>query len=151
MEDLCIYVDYLKGGVAHSFTEEASPNFLDLQEKDCQAKFPVRVQGKAYLADGEVVVHLDVATQITMRCSICNEEVDVPINLSKVYLTATAEQLNHAVFDMKEPLREEILLALPNFVECHEGACPHRGEIDKFLKKGGGPEEHGRQRPFADL
>jgi uncharacterized metal-binding protein YceD (DUF177 family) len=151
MEKLCVYVDHLKKGTTYHIEEETSSDFLELKEEDCRADKPLKFRGEAYLAEGDLVVHLDIATQITMRCSICNEEVEVPIDLSDVYLTATAERLSHAVFDMREPLREEILVAIPNFVECHGGVCPHRPEIDKYLKKGDAEEEDGSYRPFADL
>lgn len=151
MEGLCIYVDRLKQGVTYSFEEVCPSDFLELKEEDCHAEKPLNIKGKAYLAEGEVVVHLDVAAQITMRCSICNEEVEVPINLSGIYLTATADELPHASFDMRESLREEIILAIPHFVECHDGACPSRPEVDKYLKKGDANEDHGTHRPFAGL
>ena len=64
------------------------------------------------------------------------------------HLAVQDEVLLKQAIDQEE-LMEAILLQVPDFVECHDGDCPERKNISKFLKKdGAGKNEY---QPFKDL
>ena len=148
-----IYVDRLKD---HDLKihETFKPDFLDVEEGDSlKFPYPVALKGEAYLADDNLVMHLDVATQGEVPCTVCNEMTKVDIVIPEFYLAVPLEEVKGGIYDYSEMLREEILLAVPQFAECSDGICPQRKELEKFLKKPGeedSPEEE-RYHPFADL
>lgn len=155
MEDeFKIYVDQLRDGDVEHISEAFSPAFLDISEKEVQFLQPVEVSGEAYLADDQLVLHLDIRTEVIVPCAICNEPVSLPLEIRNFYHMASSEEIKTGIYVYKEILREAILLETPSFAEC-EGKCPKRQEIQKYLKKEGAsdgklPPEEGH-KPFAHL
>lgn len=130
-----IYVDRLRFGQEVEIEGEVSPNFLDIHEKDLVFKDPVTIKGKAYLADENLVMQLALRTKCYLPCAICGELTEVPLNVENFYHIVPLSEIKGRIFDLSEVLREEILLEVPSFVECHDNACPMRDEIKRFLKK----------------
>lgn len=147
-----IYVDQLKSGHVEKLDEEFAPDFLGVDEKALAFKSPVLVKGKAYAAEGELILDLDIETEATLPCSICNEPVQVKIELHHWYLAVPLAEITSAIYSLVEPLREAILLETPKFAECG-GACPERKNLDKFLKKESplNGVDHLHYRPFEGL
>lgn len=151
-EKFAVYVDRLRSGGEEAIEESLSPDFLDIDEEEVSFRDPVEVRGKAYLAEGELVVDLDVSTNVEQPCIICGNPVKSAIHLPHCYITPEKSGYKNGIFNFRECLREEILLDLPHFIECHEGKCPERKELQKFIKKQG--TESGKastQNPFAEL
>jgi uncharacterized metal-binding protein YceD (DUF177 family) len=147
-----IYVDRLRD---HDLKihETFKPDFLDVKEEHLKFSYPVALKGEAYLADDTLVMHLNVATEAEIPCSVCNEMTKVEIAIPEFYLAVPLNEIKGGIYDYSEALREEIVLAVPQFAECSGGTCPQRKELEKFLKKPGendSPEEE-RYHPFADL
>lgn len=132
-EKFKIYVDRLSGGQEEVIKECFSPDFMDIS--DGTHKFPddIFVEGKAYLADSHLILHLDIAARYTTSCKICNEDISLPLNLKGLYLTEEVENIPGHVFDMQNALRDSILLEIPMYSEC-EGHCPKRFEYSMYLK-----------------
>lgn len=131
-EQLKIFVDRLKGGGVYSLDELCSTDFMDLNDAEIKMGETLSCKGEAYLADSELIVHLDISTTVFMPCAICNEAVEVPIHLKGIYLNQRLDRLKSGVYDLSSPLREEILLSLPRTAEC-EGSCPRREEYKKYF------------------
>ena len=108
-----IYVEQLKDGHSEQISEELSPQFIEVKEEDLAFLDPVRVDGEAYLAENELVLHLEVNTFVTIPCAICNSLVKVPIELNNFYHTVEEAELKSGIYNFKEMLRENILLAVP--------------------------------------
>lgn len=148
-----IYVDQLRDGHIEQLSEEFSPEFMEVQDEDLRYLSPIRVTGEAYLAEHELVLHLNIETQATLACAICNEPVEVDVSIKGIYHTAPFEEIKSGIYYYSDILRETILLETPRFAEC-QGECPQRKEIKKYLKEGASddrlPPEEG-QRPFAHL
>lgn len=149
-----IYVDQLRDGHTEQLDEEFSPKLMNVQDEDLKYLKPIKVSGEAYMADGDLVLHLNIETQAVLPCTICNKPVDVDIAIEGVYHTATLEETKSGIYLYDDVVRESILLETPRFAEC-EGSCPQRKEIQKYLRKEGAsddrpPPEEG-QRPFAHL
>lgn len=156
MEDgFIIYINPLKKGKVEAIDQVFSPDFLDVREEDLEFKFDVAVKGEAYVADEDLILHLDIGTKATIPCSICNEPVDVDVELEGFYYVEPLINIKSGVFDMRETIRDAILLETPAFVECHGGTCPQRNQIEKYLthpmEEGEDGEGIGDYRPFKDL
>lgn len=152
MEDAFkIYVEQLRGGHVEKIDENVNSSFLDIKEDDLRFDDITHIKGEAYLAENELVIHLDVHVIAYMPCAICNKAVKTPLDLKNLYLTAEPEEYKSGIYNFSESLRESILLELPHFVEC-DGECPQRKEISDYLKD---PENSNDQdggfHPFADL
>lgn len=145
-----IYIDRLKDDQEQVIEETCSPGFLEITDKELQFDAPVHIDGSAYLAESELVLRLNVSTEAKMPCSICNDWIEIPIQIEDFIHVVPLDEIKTGVYDFKEILREEILVAVPNFIECHDGQCPNRKDIDKFLKKDS-KDQDDVYHPFADL
>jgi len=148
-----IYIEQLRDGREEHIEEKLDPVFLDIQDEDLKFEKPVELQGVAYLADNELVLHWNIHTEALLPCSICNEPVAVQVQVQNFYYCVPTQEIKTGIYNFKELLRETILLELPGFAECNQGKCPKRKEYKKFLKELSDPlleKEEGYQ-PFADL
>lgn len=147
-----IFIEQLTDGRIEKIRETFEPQFLDISEEDLVFNQPVKVQGEAYIAERELVLHWNVQTKALIVCSICNDLVEVPIDIENFYFSEPIADITSGLYNFKELLRETILLEVPSFVECNQGNCPKRREFSKFLKKPSNTasEEEG-YHPFADL
>ncbi len=150
-----IYVDRLTDERIEKINCQLTPEFIDVQEKDLSYPDPVQAQGEAYVASDHLVVHLDVSTTALLPCKTCNEPLKKNVSLHHVYHTIPLSDLKHAIFDIRDILRENILIESPQFAECDDNNCPHRVQFSEFLQKGDtvtkvDTDEHSNF-PFAHL
>lgn len=149
-----IFVEQLRDGSTEEIDEEFAPDFLEIHEKDLSFSKPVTVRGQVYLAEEMLILHFDIHATATLPCAICNEPADVPIDIKGFYHAVPLDEIKGAIYDLREILRETILLEVPNLAECHQGKCPQRDSLKKFFKKEGDPgskEDEEGYRPFAGL
>lgn len=149
-----IYVDQLRHGHTEHLEEEFPSHVMDVEEKELKFFQPIKIEGEAYLAEDELILHLNIETSAQILCSICNEPVEVPISLQGIYHTVPLEECKSGIFLYQDVIREAILVETPRFAEC-KGSCPKRKEFKKYLRKEGVsddylPPEEG-QKPFAHL
>lgn len=136
MDDIpIIYIDRLRDGHVEQIESEIAPNFISVSDEDVSFPERVRVKGRAYLAEDQLILHLSIQTQVLCRCVICNEKALKRISLQDVYHTEELSQIKGAVFSTAKVLREMILLEVPAFFECHSGECPSRELVNSYLKK----------------
>lgn len=149
-----IYVDRLRDGPTLKIKENFSPDFLDVHETDLSFSDPVAVSGEAYLAEDHLIIHLKIKTTASIPCTICNNPVKFAISIGDFYHAEPLAEIRSPIFNYKEPLREAILIQVPPFTECHEGKCPERESVNKFLKKDQKPDAPPTMTtyfPFADI
>lgn len=146
-----IYIEQLREGHEEKIDEMLDPGFLDIQEPDLVFDKPVKLEGVAYLAEHELVLHWDIRTEALVPCSICNEPVRVPIHIQNFYYSEPTEEIKSGVYNFKDLLRETILLEVPAFAECSGGKCPKRQEYQKYLKESSNPSDENGYHPFADF
>lgn len=146
-EGFKILVDRLKNGHVEEIKEEFASDFIDVHEERLAFESPVFVEGRAYLADADLIVCLDIATEAVIPCSICNEPVKVPIQLKGVYFNEPLAEIKTGIYSLIDPLREAILIETPTFTECG-GRCQKRKELEKYFKKPDSKEEY---HPFEHL
>lgn len=147
-----IYVDQLRNGGHKEFNETFSTDFLDIHEKDLAYTDVVTVDGETYLADNDLVLHFAISASGLVPCSICNEPVPITVEIKNFYHLEPLDNIKSGIFNISEVVREAIILETPAFAECHQGKCPKRKELKKYLKEplktADGKEGY---RPFADL
>jgi uncharacterized metal-binding protein YceD (DUF177 family) len=152
-----IYVEQLRDGHVEKLHETFAPNFLDIHEEELHFNENVTIEGEAYLADENLILHLQIATQAIIPCSICNGPVETKILLPNFYHMEPLADVKSGIFDFSNILREAILLEVPGFAECHNGNCPERKQVAKYLKEpakkaaGGDKNIEDGYQPFADI
>ena len=137
-----IFVRRLSDGHQEKIQEILDPEFLGIQETGLAFKLPIELTGVAEMTEEMFVLKLDVETEATLPCSICNEGVQVKISISNFFYTKPFSKIKGAVFDYREPLREAILLAVPHKAECG-GDCPERAFLAQYLTQSKGDSNHG--------
>jgi uncharacterized protein len=104
---------------------------------------PLEVELDVQLAGHDVVVRGNLAGEAELSCRRCLTPVRAPIDQEVTWLfregvsqvEAEAEEIyplpeRGNELDLSEPLREHLLLAVPEFMECQDackGLCPHCG------------------------
>lgn len=146
--ELKIFVDRLKEGHVEAILVELSPACLDVQEEELHFTRNVTVQGKAYLADGHLVLHASASTSAQLPCLCCNGPATVPICTEEWIHTEPLHQISDGVFDFSLLVREAILLQIPQFAECHSGQCPERDAVAQYAPDPSTKQVH---FPFLNL
>ena len=153
--ELKIFIDRLKEGSIEKLEGEVPPNFLELDDRDLQCTSPVKLKGQAYIATDHLLIQLHIETKIFMPCSICNEPTEIKIKIPDFTHVEPLSEIRSSIFDYTELLREDILLSLPQFTECHNGKCPERDLIKNYLKKEKKAEKSSSGEavhfPFSDI
>lgn len=152
-DDFKIYVEQLREGREKKIRETLTPDFLEIHEPDLSFEKPVELEGVAYLAENELILHWDVNAEALVSCSICNEKVAVPLHIQNFYYSESLDEIKSGIYNFKDLLRETILIEVPLFAECNGGNCPHRKEYADYLKEPSlsQTDEDEGYHPFADL
>lgn len=151
-----IYIEQLRDGRTEEIEGSHSPDFLDINEEELKFKRDVHFEGQAYLADDNLLIHLKIEAYATVPCSICNNPVEVKIDIPNFYHLEPLAEIKTGAFDFAVVLRDAILLEVPRFAECENGRCPERKKIAKYLREKPEPppgelgDEEGYQ-PFANI
>ena len=69
-----------------------------------------------------------------LPCSMCNEMIESDLNVDHFYHAVPTEEIECAIFDYQELLREALLIELPQTVECNDGNCPERAKIAPYMR-----------------
>lgn len=150
-DEFQIFIEQLRDGHQKDIHEKVPADFLDVHEKDLSFKKNVTIDGEAYLAGDMLMMHLTLSAVAVIPCSVCNEPVDVEIELPEVYHAEPLQDIKTGVFDFSEVVREGILLEIPLIAECDGGKCRKRKEIEKYLASPNKKPGDEGYKPFADL
>ncbi len=131
----CVFTDQLKDGKSLPIKETLEPKELDLVGLEPVFSAPIVVEGTSYLAEDHLVIQLDIASSVILPCCICNAPVNLPLVLENVYITKSLEDVSSGKAYFSDDIREAILLETPVFIECNEGSCPERIQIQNYLKQ----------------
>jgi uncharacterized metal-binding protein YceD (DUF177 family) len=106
--------------------EGEDPNaILDLHEPDTQPVSPVQYALDVGLSDGGIFATGEVGVDMELRCVNCLEKFAYPVRVHDFALQM--ELPGTETIDLTEPIREDILLALPAHPHCDwngEKRCP---------------------------
>lgn len=147
-----IYIERLRDGHIEKIDETLTPEFLGIDEKFLVFQDLVKITGEAYLAEDTLVLHLEINTQSSVPCSVCNEPVKTEISIHNFYHAEPLDNIKSGIFNYQQILRECILLETSPFAEC-KGNCPRRLELQKYFKKPGSKSSDNEEgyQPFANL
>lgn len=134
-EDFLINIDQLRKSGTLSLNLTLPSTFLELEENELHFGKEVVLQGEAYVVDERLVLHLDILVPALLPCTICSDDTPVNVKVDNLYHVEEIAQLKTPIFDFSPVLRQEILLEVPKYAECHDGNCPERENISRFLKK----------------
>lgn len=128
---------------------------------------PLRVQGRFSRAgEGKYFWHARMETRLRMECRRCLTPVEVPLAQELELLFAVADEAleddvgcyaipeRASEVDLRDALREELLLAVPQFVECRpdcRGLCPACGANLNAGPCGCRPKRDPRWEALSDL
>ena len=152
-----IYPEHLRNGRVEDIEESFEADFIGVNDEDLQFKDTVTINGEAYLADENLILNLCVNATAVMPCVICNEPVEVPVDIDNLYYVESLAEIKNGYFSLQNMLREAVLVEAPKFAECRGGNCLAREVLEKFLKNAvsaAAPSEElegDRYHPFADI
>ena len=142
-----IELENLEGGKG-DFAHVYNPDELNPVDERVKLTAPATVNGKIRLAGNEVFVNGHVDTRAQVECDRCLKPIELPVNadFELEYITdseyesggvaeLTEAEMSVSVFDgealdVDEIVKEQILLAVPTRMLCHEdckGICPQCG------------------------
>lgn len=143
---LKVYVEQLRGNKNWSLDAKLEPLFIGVEEKELKFKDPVFIEGRAYLAENNLVISASMQTKAEMPCKVCNEFFKLEIAVEGLVHVEPLTALKRGYVDISPILREAILLEIPVVAECRKEGCPKRKEVEKLLQE----REEGYQ-PFSSL
>lgn len=148
-----IYVDQLRDGKVERIERDFPPDVMDVQDSDLCFEKNIRVHGEAYQSENSLVLHLGLEAEGLIPCSICNKPVAVPVAVNGVYQVISIEHIMGRIYDMRDVVRENILINIPAFAECNGGQCSERVFLEKYLKnqETANQELDEGHQPFKDL
>ncbi|MEI6531257.1 MAG: hypothetical protein WCN87_00350 [Chlamydiota bacterium] len=132
-----IYIDRLKEGQEHLFDEPVDcSEIFDAEEVGTLVVKPVELSFKAYLAGHELVIEWQlIKAECLVSCTVCNEKFNFPIEIQEGRHIEPLSSIRGAVFNPSSLVRELILLDIPSYAECKEGACPERETLKRYIEK----------------
>lgn len=133
-DDFKIYIDRLSEGKEDLIQQTFEPVEYETDSENLAFPKPIEVQGKAYVAEDFLILHLDVKTSYRAPCKICNEYFELPYSVEGLYLTEELANISDHVYNYYPSLREAIILDIPQYGEC-EGSCPQREAMKKYMKQ----------------
>jgi uncharacterized metal-binding protein YceD (DUF177 family) len=119
-----VHINQIPAEGKHYEGEESS-KMLDLHEQNLQAVSPVRYALDVGLSGGGLFATGRVGVDMQMQCVTCLEQFKYPIDVAD--FACQVELTGAETVDLTEPVREDILLALPAHPHCDwNGAkvCP---------------------------
>lgn len=135
MEDnLSIYIDRLNDGKTQVIEDKILKTDFFEDEKDLKFGPSIEIRGKAYLTNDHLVLDIGATTSVSMPCLVCNQLVPYALTMEKQKLTIPLEEIASKIFSFKDLLRENLLLQLPQTIECSNG-CVERKNIEQYLTK----------------
>src|SRR5579862_8775034 len=115
---LKIFTEQLRAGKREEIEHVLPSDLLGIQESDLVFHSPIYLKGEAYATDEHLILQLSAHTEVKMPCSICNEMTFVTLKTEELYHTILLDELKSTTFDFTDLLREEIVILIPQYVEC---------------------------------
>ncbi len=128
-----IYIDRLKE--SELIIDANAQLDFKIDEKELKMNSKVQISGNAYISENFLVVSLFAKTQYQKPCIICNEFATLDLVVEDFFLTVPLSEIKDKVYNFSEELRISLLLKIPHFIECNEGSCLQRKNLEKYLKK----------------
>jgi len=142
-----IYIDRLEGDRTEKINITTDSAFLDINEKELCFNDSVAIRGQAEMQNDFLILRLQIETVYESICSVCNRLTKQKLILKNCNFCIPRSDIKQAAFDFQDLARQAILLEIPAFLECNEGNCKERKNVEQFTKKPKGDTHF----PFANL
>lgn len=131
-----IYLDRLKDGKEYTHEGEILPGNCGIVDEkgEYTFSFPLLFKTRAYITDDVLILEISLETKATLFCKICTEPVEMALFVEKSCKTVPVSACRDRKYDYQADIREEVLLAIPHFIECSGGECPSRPTFKTFLR-----------------
>ncbi len=152
MSEVCkIYIDRLTNERVEKISTTIDSKFLAVNEAELHFDPSISVKGSAYLTKNHLIICLNADIRLSQPCKVCNALVSHKISLKNFYHAENLENISGGVYDYSQNLREALLLEIPAFVECNDGKCPDRRELEKYLIDKSSQQSPAEHFPFKNL
>jgi uncharacterized metal-binding protein YceD (DUF177 family) len=99
---------------------------------------PIHYDLQVYLTEDEdVIVNGSVKVPVRVTCARCSEQFDTEHALPDVQIVL--DRPEHGEVELDEPLREELLITLPDYPHCDEEgpreSCPGREMLEQVKRE----------------
>lgn len=143
-----LYIDRLKNDDIEQILESVEPSSLGLEaENELSFSGKIVISGQAYLAKNHLILDLKIKANAIMPCSICNEDAETKLSIDDFSQTVEICEIKSSIYNFKEDVRSAILLKVPQFIECSDGQCPNRKDVNKYLNS----QSKDTHSPFSEL
>jgi uncharacterized metal-binding protein YceD (DUF177 family) len=109
------------------------PSFFQLPETDLlKADTPLTYDLNIIRDDDDIIINGSVDVTFSLECGRCLERFQIQLDMSEYSAEQAIEK--ETTIDLTDLIREDILLALPNFPRCEDGNvdprdCPAEGRF----------------------
>ncbi len=112
-----------------------SPESLDLDQNETKQFSAVAYNLEGQLFSESLVMKVDLKGEKTISCKICNKEFTTEILIEKAHEIISLDDVAGYKVDLIPTLRNLFLLEDPGVLECNNGSCTDRPEVENFLKR----------------
>ncbi|MEO0445580.1 MAG: DUF177 domain-containing protein [Verrucomicrobiota bacterium] len=114
----------------------AAEDIFQLKEKEVQPNGRVSYQLRLERLDDSILVRGAVEAPFMIQCVRCLAKVPLRVALTDWAFYLPLEELKEGpTIDLTDPIREDILLALPTYPHCEDGTpeqiCPRLGQFEE--------------------
>ncbi len=141
-----LYIDRLSQGNEEDISLLLPSDVLDVHEAELTFIGEVSIQGKAYLAETHLIIHMDIRAECNLPCSFCNEPKTMKVESLDQYYTIPLAEITGKTYNFLEDVRQSILLETPGYIQCQGDTCPAKEDLKKYLK-----QPSTSNFPFANL
>jgi len=148
-DKLCIQIDAILCGSVLTLDEKVESSFLQLgKTDDLVAISDVSIKGSVCKADSWLIIDARVEALFRLPCALCNELFPYTVEVPKWVCERAITEISGGSWDIREPLREAILVEVPFFTVCGGTKCNNFDSIKRFMRA---EENENVQTPFKDL
>ena len=111
-----------------SYEGELDPALYQLPERDAQPTGPLYYDLTVQRFENELLVRGFLSSPFKFVCSRNNQEFIKTISIEEF---GQSFEISESTVDITEALREEVLMAFPDYPRCDEADDPHECKIDE--------------------
>lgn len=111
------------------------PSYLDLPKDEATVFGPIQYNLKVLLVEDHLLVTLDLQGNKKDFCRVCNQEMDIEIQVEKAMEMLPMEEIKTNEVDFLPLINQLFLLEAFDLSECNSGHCPKRNEIESYLNQ----------------
>ena len=125
----------LEGGELCVLKGALLPMNLDLDHKEAEQFSAVEYNLEIQLFGESLLIKATLKGDMTIPCKICNKDFTTTILIERADEVISLDEIEGHKVDLTPTIRNLFLLEVPESVECNNGTCTDREEVENFLKR----------------